>query len=1558
MLRGTKFILTAWAMLALFWVQPSSGQLKTTKHVVDSKLNGAHWVFATDVDRDGDLDIVAAATDDDLRWYSNNGNGGFAKRSVGSFTGAWGCYAKDVDGDGDVDMLGASSRLHEIAWWEKKGGFTKHVVESNFNSAEAVFAADLDDDGDNDILGTAWGDDVIAWWENKGGNSFTKHVLASNFTGAHSVFAADLDKDGDVDIVGSAATKTWWWRNNGKGSFSQKSVGSGGALNVFVADIDGDGDNDILRTERANGNVEWFKNNGSGGFSKNTVQSAFGNSWSVAAGDIDGDGDMDVTAAAFLDGHIDVWLNNGKEKFTNVVLEDNLKKPRGVYAADFDRDGDADIAAVIAQDDKLVWYEVTGGGSAAPTLTVTQPDGGENLAAGSTFTIKWKSTGAIDNVKIEFSADDGANWSTVTSNTTNDGRFDWQVPDTPSSFALIRISDASGGVPSDVSDASFAIVQEFSLTVTAPNGNESWGIGSVQKVKWSSVGIDNANLKIEYSIDGGGSWLTVVNSTSNDGSYSWTIPDTPSPDCLVRVSETTSGGLSDVSDGVFSIVEVTPKITVVAPNGGEVWSVGSTQQIEWNATGSIDSVQIDFSADDGLQWTLIAAQPNQGSYDWRVPNTLSDNCLVRVTSLSSAAAEDVSDGVFSIVAQQLYSQRVNAGGPAYVDREGQVWQADQAFTKGSWGFVEGRVSTTQDPISNTPDDVLYQSERFGVQEYNFTVPEDGRYLVDLHFAEVFLTEVGQRVFDVTIENDLVLNDLDIIAEVGHDAALVKSFEVEVTDGVLNIEFTKEMDRTKISAIAVSRIVPDTTAPLISNVGTADLTSRRVTINWETDEASDSQIEYGTSSVLERSTPIDSDLVTSHQMLLTHLRPNTVYYYRVLSRDGHSNLATSAEFSFTTSSPEDWLTELADDILRRNPDPAQLPFDDWKISVRMQGLMRAFEATGNPAYFDYLQRWVDAYVDEAGHVPLNDQNPDLTAGMVVLALYEVTEEGKYLQAAQSLVDHFFQFAARTSDEAFAHSPELADQLWCDSLNGFSLFLAKMTSVTGDSLYLNEGIKQVLLYASHLQDPQSGLFYHAWDEDGSAAWADPLTHRSPEFWGRGDGWVAVAISDLLDYVPRSYPGRDSLLIVFNRFIQGLISVQDDSAGLWYTVLNKGRQPGNYLETSGSAQIAYALARGIDGGYLDSNYLEPLNRAEVGLENRIFADSSGVVVTDVSEATVVGDFDYYVGRQVGTGLQYPYGEGAYLLARAAGREMTKHAARLLVESGEKQLAPINATLPVALKVRVVTAQGEPVAGAQVEFNILHGGGALSRWNEVVTTGEGTAWTRWTLGEEAGLQLVEVVSDVLDTSLVFTALAYSETDSVAPVIDAIELDSLGTTSVRITWVTDEYSDSQVEFGLDANYGQFSPLDSAFVVSHKILLSSLLPGQVYHYRIRSRDIKGNLAVSSDQVFSNGIVTDINPPVNAQIPDRFFLSQNYPNPFNLETSIEYGVPNASRVYLAIYNLQGRMVRVLVDKEQPAGSYSISWDGRDRSGQIVSSGVYIYRMRAEHYQNALKFLLLK
>jgi len=285
------------------------------------------------------------------------------------------------------------------------------------------------------------------------------------------------------------------------------------------------------------------------------------------------------------------------------------------------------------------------------TPLVTAPNGGESLYYGSTYNISWTSEYFYATyVSLSYSVDSGATWLPIVSVTNNSGSYSWNVPNNFSAKCLVKVNEYNNPSNFDISNAIFSI--KPGLVITSPNGDnglEEWRVCTQTTIKWNSGG-GSGSYKIEYSINNGQSWSTIVSSYSSSGSnntYDWTIPNTPSAQCLIKVTDNSYPIKTDISDATFTI---TPAIVINTPNGGESLQPGTNQIISWTAIGSSSYYSIDYSTNGGSTWTNIVYNQNipANSYNWLVPVASSSNCLVRVTDFINSCKLDKSDNSFAI----------------------------------------------------------------------------------------------------------------------------------------------------------------------------------------------------------------------------------------------------------------------------------------------------------------------------------------------------------------------------------------------------------------------------------------------------------------------------------------------------------------------------------------------------------------------------------------------------------------------------------------------------------------------------------------------------------------------------------------------------------------------------------------------------------------------------------------------------------------------------------------------------------------------------------------------
>jgi hypothetical protein len=279
-------------------------------------------------------------------------------------------------------------------------------------------------------------------------------------------------------------------------------------------------------------------------------------------------------------------------------------------------------------------------------ITVLSPNGGEIWCGDSCYNILWNSNFFTDNVELMYSTNSGADWFTIVSSAQNDGSFQWCIPtNITSGNCRVKVCDHYDGDPADISDNNFSIIEAESIAVKYPNGREDLCADTSYNIKWNSYCF-SGNVKIDYSTDGGSSWVLIVAGTPNDGNYDWTVPTTPSTQCRVRVSDAADGDPYDISDNDFTIHS--PSFSIISPNSDSCWRIGSQQDIRWISSCHSGNVRIEYSTNEGTGWKIIdSSTVNDGIYTWTIPAETSCTVRVKVSDPISGVPSDISDA-FSI----------------------------------------------------------------------------------------------------------------------------------------------------------------------------------------------------------------------------------------------------------------------------------------------------------------------------------------------------------------------------------------------------------------------------------------------------------------------------------------------------------------------------------------------------------------------------------------------------------------------------------------------------------------------------------------------------------------------------------------------------------------------------------------------------------------------------------------------------------------------------------------------------------------------------------------------
>ena len=264
--------------------------------------------------------------------------------------------------------------------------------------------------------------------------------------------------------------------------------------------------------------------------------------------------------------------------------------------------------------------------------------------------------------------------------------------------------------------------------------------------------------------------------------------------------------------------------------------------------------------------------------------------------------------------------------------------------------------------------------------------------------------------------------------------------------------------------------------------------------------------------------------------------------------------------------------------------------DWNYidGCMMTALLSMAGITGDSRYFDFAEGFIDSFVEEDGSIRTFDGSKhsldDINEGRVLFALYDKTGKEKYKKAAQFLRAALNQ-QPRTQEGSFWHKQIYPNQVWLDGVYMAQPFAALYEKHFGKGDY-SDIVGQIKTVEARMRDEGTGLYYHGYDASRTAFWCDRETGLSGSFWLRAIGWFSVALADLMEILP---PGedRDSLQHIFARLIKDIAPFAEEKSGMYWQVVDQGGREGNYLETSGSSMIAYAMLKGARLGVLTEEF-----------------------------------------------------------------------------------------------------------------------------------------------------------------------------------------------------------------------------------------------------------------------------------------------------------------------------------------------------------------------------------
>jgi len=337
------------------------------------------------------------------------------------------------------------------------------------------------------------------------------------------------------------------------------------------------------------------------------------------------------------------------------------------------------------------------------------------------------------------------------------------------------------------------------------------------------------------------------------------------------------------------------------------------------------------------------------------------------------------------------------------------------------------------------------------------------------------------------------------------------------------------------------------------------------------------------------------------------------------------------------------------------------FNDWSYSmgVVLAAMIQVSEVTGDGSFqdyaiknFDFIFQHLPYFRQQAKEfgpqsygyrrlIEMRELDDCGAIGAALIKTYAKKPDPRYKEGIDLAATHILTKQLRLPDGTLARSRPVPVALWIDDAYMSIPFLAQLAKMTGETKYFDDAVRQVIGMSARMFDPATGLFDHSWFAN--------MEDDARFFWGRGDGWALMAMAELLSVLPENHPERGKVLEIFRRASRGAAETQGGT-GLWHQLLNK---PDSYLETSASAMFTFAIARGVNRGWLPASYAPIAQAGWRALEQRVRADGQieGICVG----TTAAYDAVYYYNRP--TDLTAMQGYGPTLMAGAEVMTMIRN-------------------------------------------------------------------------------------------------------------------------------------------------------------------------------------------------------------------------------------------------------------------------------------------------------------
>ncbi|TCK93246.1 unsaturated rhamnogalacturonyl hydrolase [Natranaerovirga hydrolytica] len=280
---------------------------------------------------------------------------------------------------------------------------------------------------------------------------------------------------------------------------------------------------------------------------------------------------------------------------------------------------------------------------------------------------------------------------------------------------------------------------------------------------------------------------------------------------------------------------------------------------------------------------------------------------------------------------------------------------------------------------------------------------------------------------------------------------------------------------------------------------------------------------------------------------------------------------------------------------------------------LKSYLDKYEQTNNEKYYNFVKDFVDRLYDENGTIPEIDIDyytiDQIRMASILFPLYKKEKDPKYKKVLDLLYNQLTTTYPRTESGSFWHKDNYPNQIWLDGLYMGQPFYVEYIKTFNDQKDYSDMLKQFANARKFIFNEETELYLHAYDESREMFWCDKETGLSPHVWGRAVGWLVMALVDLLEMLETEDVDTALLKDMLKETIDGMLKYQH-SSGMWYQVVDMGDKKDNYLESSGTSMLAYAILKGVRLGYLSEDYKEYGVKAFEGTVNQCVKEVDGEV------------------------------------------------------------------------------------------------------------------------------------------------------------------------------------------------------------------------------------------------------------------------------------------------------------------------------------------------------------